>query len=128
MIENVNYNTKKQQFEIGESSDGQTIDAYTKTESDNKFALKTSLDTLATKASVDLKADKTALTPLMKTTDADTKFATKTEVGNYLLKTDATSTYATKTTTYTKTEADGKFALKTEMLDVEARLTALEGL
>ena len=91
MIENVNYNTKKQQFEIGESSGGETIDAYTKTESDNKFA-------------------------------------TKTEVGNYLLKSDATTTYAAVGASYTKTEADGKFATKAEMLDVEARLTALEGL
>lgn len=89
MIENVNYNTKKQQFEIGESSGGETIDAYTKIESNNKFA-------------------------------------TKTEVGNYLLKTDATTTYATKATTYTKTEADGKFALKTGLTDLETRVTALE--
>ena len=53
MIENVNYNTKKQQFEIGESSGGETIDAYTKTEADGKFALKTEM--------LDLEARLTAL-------------------------------------------------------------------
>ena len=91
MSENVKYNNEKKQFELGAADSGPVIDAYTKTESDNKFA-------------------------------------TKAQVNDYLLKTDATSTYATKATVYTKTESDSKFATKAEMLDVEARLTALEGL
>lgn len=52
-------------------------DAYTKTESDGKYALQSSLNTYATKEELNNKADET-------------------ELSNYLTKTDASSTYSTK--------------------------------
>ena len=84
-------------------------DAYTKTESDGKYALQSSLNTYATKEELNNKADETELSNYLTKTDASSTYATQSSMttelakkadtstlSNYLTKTDASSTYATK--------------------------------
>lgn len=79
------------------SGGGGTIDAYTKTESDAKYAQKTDIPDSYTK------------------NESDTKYAQKTDVPDAYTKTESDAKYAAKTDVpdaYTKTESDAKYASK----------------
>ena len=118
-------------------------DAYTKTETDGKYATKaqgskadtavqpsalsayvtteTATSTYATKSELADKADTSALDDYLTTANATSTYATKASLSGYAT-TSALDGKANKSTTlngygitdaYTKTEADGKYALKT---------------
>lgn len=89
------------------------VNAYSKEESDGKYATKAeipSTDNLATKEELALKADKSSL-------------------GNYLLKSEAQSTYATKSELGSKLDVEtynsdkAAFALKSELPDTSSFIT-----
>lgn len=92
---------------------------YTKTECDNKYALKS---TTYTKTEVDTSLNAKANSADVYTkTDCDSKFATVASLN--AVKTTADNA-APQSTTYTKTESDGKYATKTEVTAIKTTADA----
>lgn len=83
------------------SGGGGAIDAYSKTESDARYAMKTDVPDSYTK------------------NESDTKYAQKTDMPDAYTKTESDAKYAAKSDvpdTYTKTESDDKYAQKTDVV------------
>lgn len=100
--------------------EAQSVDAYTKSESDKKFATKSELSAKADTSTLSNYALKTDLNAKANSSDvyakaeADDKFATKSEVNSKANKSTTLAGYGI-TDAYTKTAADGKYALKTDV-------------
>lgn len=92
---------------------------YTKTECDNKYALKS---TTYTKTEVDTSLNAKANSADVYTkTDCDSKFATVASLNAVKITADNA---APQSTTYTKTESDGKYATKTEVTAIKTTADA----